>query len=92
MYARDTLGDQNRFICGDGWGTDPVGTACGSTNNCATGMCLSNYLNGQLVDSICSAPCQTGADCPVGYQVCSTVQMQTPSGSGMQAMGLCNHP
>jgi len=92
MFASDSISDQNRFICGEGWGTDPVGSDCSTTNNCATGLCLQNYMNGQLVDAICTAPCATGTDCPAGYQVCANVQMQTPSGTGMQTLGLCNHP
>jgi hypothetical protein len=92
MFATDTADDVHRFICGDGFGIDPVGADCGTTNNCAAGLCLQNFVSGQLVDSICTAPCQTGTDCPVGYQVCASVQMQTPSGTGMQTLGLCNHP
>jgi hypothetical protein len=49
-------------------------------------------MNGQLVDAICTAPCVTGADCPPGFQVCSDVQMTTPSGSGTQTIRMCNHP
>jgi hypothetical protein len=92
MIATDSASNLHRFICGPGWGSDPVGTSCQGTNECASGLCLQNYTNGQLVDAICTAPCTTGADCPTGYQVCADVQMTTPSGSGTQTIRMCNHP
>ncbi len=63
-----------------------------TTQNCASGLCLSNMVNGQVVDAICTAPCVTGADCPVGFQVCADVTMSTPSGAGSQVLHLCNRP
>ncbi|HNS98610.1 MAG TPA: hypothetical protein PKL73_16775 [Polyangiaceae bacterium] len=90
--ATDSASNLHRFICGPGWGSDQVGVSCQTSNSCASGMCLRNYTNGQLVDAICSAPCNTGADCPVGYQVCVDVEMSTPSGGGKQTVRMCNHP
>jgi hypothetical protein len=92
MIARDSANNKNRFICGPGWGTDPVGTNCMVENKCASGLCIQNYANGQIVDAICTAPCVTGADCPSGYQVCTDVQMNTPSGTGTQTIRMCNRP
>lgn len=92
MFVTDSISDLNRTMCGPGFGTDPVGADCMTTNECASGLCLQNYVNGQLVDAICTAPCVTGADCPTGYQVCTDVTMSTPSGAGTQTVRLCNHP
>jgi len=92
MIANDSISDLHRFICGPGHGTDPVGSDCMTTNECQSGLCLQNYTSGQLQDAICTVPCVTGADCPPGYQVCTDLTMNTPSGSGTQLIRVCNHP
>jgi hypothetical protein len=91
VLTSDSKGDQYRFVCGPG-GTDPTGTDCSTTIHCASGLCLTNYSGGQKVDSICTQPCVTAADCPVGYGVCANVQMTRPSGTGTQIISACNHP
>jgi hypothetical protein len=88
-----TKGNLHRFICAPPYGNDPLGAPCGSSNHCASGLCLSNYLNGQLVDQICTQPCLTGADCPTpGFGICTTVSMKTPDNLGEQLVKVCNHP
>jgi len=87
----DTAGDRTRFTCQVPWGTDATGADCSQQVNCASGLCLTNYLNGQKVDSICTQPCVTAADCPAGFTVCAEVQMPTPSGQGTQIIRACNH-
>jgi hypothetical protein len=91
QIATDSAGNEHQFVCGTGYGTDPVGADCSTANHCASGLCLQNYVNGQLVSQLCTAPCIHGAaDCPSGYQVCEEVNMLVPDGSGSQLLSLCN--
>ncbi len=91
QIATDTAGNEHQFVCGTGYGTDPVGADCSTDNHCASGLCLQNFVNGQLVSQICTAPCVNGAaDCPSGYQVCDEVNMTVPDGNGSQLLSLCN--
>lgn len=88
---RDTAGDRTRFTCQVPTGTDVAGADCSQQVNCVSGFCLTNYLDGQKVDSICTVPCVTAADCPAGLTTCAEVQMSTPSGQGTQIVRACNH-
>lgn len=87
----DSAGDRVRFTCQVPGGPDTTGADCSQQNKCATSLCLTNYLNGQKVDSICTQPCVTAADCPAGFTVCAELQMPTPSGLGTQIIRACNH-
>ncbi|MBI5548050.1 MAG: hypothetical protein HY901_29570 [Deltaproteobacteria bacterium] len=91
VFASDSVGDRVRFTCAPPHGADATGADCSTANHCAAGMCLSNYFNGQKVDSICTQPCITAADCPAGYGVCADVTVSHSSG-GTQIIQLCNHP
>jgi len=91
VFATDTGGNQDRFICGPPSGTGATGTSCAGTNTCASGLCLSNYTNNQLVDQICTQPCVTSADCPAAQPACIQVSTATPNGSGMQLLSVCDH-
>ncbi len=90
--SSDSAGDRYRFACEAPRGPDPTGADCSNTVECASGFCLTNYLNNQPVDSICTQPCVTSADCPAGFGNCVDVQMSTPSGNGKQFVRVCNHP
>jgi hypothetical protein len=92
VYGSDTPGDRVRFMCATPSGTDAAGANCATQNKCASGLCLTNTLNGQTVDQICTQPCVTTADCPASLPVCEDVTMSTPSGNGTQIIRLCNHP
>jgi hypothetical protein len=91
VFATDTGGNQDRFICGAPSGTGATGASCAGTNTCVSGLCLSNYQGSVLVDQICTQPCVTSADCPAGYPACIQVQISTPNGSGMQLLSVCDH-
>lgn len=88
----DTAGDRYRFVCEPPRGPDPTGTDCSSVNHCATGLCLTNYVNGQVVDHLCTQTCQLASDCPAGFGECVDVEMTTPSNNGKQSLRVCNHP
>ncbi len=92
VIATDTAGDRYRFTCAPAYGTAPTGTDCSSQNLCATGLCLTNMVNNQVVDHICTQPCETAADCPVGYGNCIDVEMTAPSGTGKSLVRVCDHP
>jgi hypothetical protein len=90
-FAVDTNGNQNVFTCSTPrTGGSPTGTSCATTNTCATGLCLTNYVGSVIKDQICTQPCTTSADCPTGYKNCIQVQTPTPSGSGMQLLDVCD--
>jgi hypothetical protein len=91
VFTIDTDGNQNVFSCAPPFGPSATGTDCATQDTCASGVCLSNYSDGQLTDQICTQPCVTSADCPAAYPACVDMETTTPDGSGSQLLSVCDH-
>lgn len=69
------LEDTGQFICSTPQGIAPVGTFCssyyGSSNTCSSGLCI---------DSYCSQPCGSTADCTDEGSICAYWEPVLPEG------------
>lgn len=88
----DNTDDELEWICREPTRPDAPGEPCLTTNNCDHGACIRiRDLQGNIVDSYCTQPCEVSTDCPAVLPVCEAANFETPSG-GTQALRVCSKP
>jgi hypothetical protein len=77
--------DQLDFICAQTSSTGVAGTTCVTGNDCQSLLCVAG--GGPMGRAVCTAPCQTNADCPATASVCTDLVWLRPSGGTQPGRG-----
>lgn len=89
----DNTDDELEWICRAPTQMAPPGTACPITNSCDHGVCIrTRDAMGTVVDSYCSLPCETAADCPAELPVCEDATFSRPASGDPQTLRVCGKP
>lgn len=87
---RNQTDDRFEFICRSPTGEDAPGSDCSEQVNCDHGICLIRRSGNEVLERVCTLPCETDADCPEELPVCDDAGITTPSGEDRQPLRVCN--
>lgn len=87
---RNVTDDRFEFICRRPTGEDPPGSDCSEEVNCDHGLCLIRRENNEVVERVCTIPCDTNDDCPEALPNCGEANISRPMSGESQSLRICN--
>jgi hypothetical protein len=90
VLNRNLTDDRFDFICRTPTGDDPPTGDCSQTVDCDHGICLTRRNGEEILERICTLPCDDDGDCPAELPVCGTANITTPGGADRQTLRICN--